>query len=235
MTTETNTNDRTEIYTALVNAQKSAQAVAKGGRNNHANYNYATAESIIEEARTALNENGLALLTGAYNVVPYENTTRLPEHVAAPPTGKVCVNYTLVHTSGQSMNFYAETSTIVEKGRPQDKAEASALTYNIGYFLRGLLCLPRVSDTDDVDQRNDMLPAPPLKMVSKPSPVATATPATTPGHSLDPAVTEVLGLIAAATDASALTALAEVVTAKGVAKNQVIRTAFANRSKELSK
>jgi lysozyme len=39
--------------------------------------------------------------------------------------------------------------------RPLDKAVATAMTYNLGYFLRGLLLLPRVEEGTDVDQRDD--------------------------------------------------------------------------------
>src|SRR5258707_6928030 len=47
----------------------------------------------------------------------------------------------------------SETPIVEDKSRPMDKAVATALTYNLGYTLRGLLLLPRVED--EVDQRDD--------------------------------------------------------------------------------
>lgn len=135
------------LSTALVQAQASCAAVEKGNRSGQG-YKYASAENMISEARVALNSSGLALL-------------RVSSHVAWGDTsadgktrvGSVFCDYLLVHTSGESLALSSETPAIVQAGRPDDKAVATALTYSLGYFLRDLLLLPRVEEGTDVDQR----------------------------------------------------------------------------------
>ena len=135
------------LSTALVQAQASCAAVEKGNKSGQG-YKYASAENMISEARVALNSSGLALL-------------RVSSHVAWGDTsadgktrvGSVFCDYLLVHTSGESLALSSETPAIVQAGRPDDKAVATALTYSLGYFLRDLLLLPRVEEGTDVDQR----------------------------------------------------------------------------------
>ncbi len=100
---------------------------------------------MIAESRAALNAAGLALVTLGFSY----------EKLEADEFGRVCVTYRLVHVSGEHLDFNASTAVIPEKGRPQDKAEATALTYNLGYFLRGLLLLPREEEGAAVDARDD--------------------------------------------------------------------------------
>ena len=153
MTTEKKqTNDRADLYAALVEAQRTANAVQKASRNEFHKYRYASAEDMIEEARGALHSAGLAVITTgwacAWGPAPTTGTTR---------TGATTVDYLLVHAaSGNDLHFTCTTATIAEKGRPEDKAEATALTYSLGYFLRGLLCLPRSDENATaVDARDD--------------------------------------------------------------------------------
>lgn len=131
-----------KIYTALVQAQQSAQAVHKSSVNAFHHYKYSSAEAIIAEAREALSSAGLALLTTGWT--PY----------AVGDSPGISVHYLLVHVSGESIQFSpCITAVVPDKGRPLDKAQATALTYSLGYFLRGLLLLPRVEE--EVDQRDD--------------------------------------------------------------------------------
>ena len=53
------------------------------------------------------------------------------------------------------MGLKYETPIIPDKGRPMDKAVATARTYALGYMLRDLLLLPRVEPSADVDARDD--------------------------------------------------------------------------------
>lgn len=136
---------------ALVLAQANAQAVGKDKKNEYHRYKYASAEAIIEEARGALTSAGLALLVTTWRVVD-----RNPQAKEKEPIGRLEVDYLLVHgMTGVERQFTASTPIIPEKGRPEDKAEAGALTSNLGYFLRGLLLLPREDETAAVDQRDD--------------------------------------------------------------------------------
>lgn len=136
---EHNQESKAEIYTALIKAQSVAQAVEKGSSNAFHKYKYASAESMIGEAREALSAAGLALMTVHWFI----------------REERMNVGYALVHGSGQMLEFQTSTAIIPDKGRPMDKAEATALTYNLGYFLRGLLLLPRVEPGTQPDERDD--------------------------------------------------------------------------------
>lgn len=129
------------LAAALIAAQQAAQGVTKDSKNEFHRYKYASSEAIIEEARAALSSAGLAVLTLGWK--PSEDKTTM------------CVRYRLLALSGELLDFECSTAIVPEKGRPQDKAEATALTYSLGYFLRGLLLLPRVDAEHEVDKRND--------------------------------------------------------------------------------
>lgn len=127
-----------KLQAALVRAQRAAKEVTKSSENKYHGYGYASAEAMIAEARDAIGQAGLAVIT--------EWTVS---------EGRVNVNYILMHEEGGSMSLMSSTPILPEKGRPADKAEATALTYNLGYFLRGLLLLPRVEKGAEVDDRDD--------------------------------------------------------------------------------
>jgi hypothetical protein len=146
--------------TALVKAQTAARSVEKDSSNSFHRYKYASAEAIIDEARSALVAAGIACLSTGWNFVPTAAEHVRPregkEGKPAPVVvGRVFVQYMVLHESGEWMQFEASTPVIPESGRPEDKAEATALTYNAGYFLRGLLMLPRVEEGSQVDDRHD--------------------------------------------------------------------------------
>lgn len=135
------------LYAALVAAQTAAESVGKDAENKFHHYKYASAEAIMAEARSALNEAGLATLMERWELLA-------PTHEGAPE--RVKVNFLTIHAhSEQTLKGDVEYFVIPEKGRPEDKATATALTYAEGYYLRGLLCLPRVEEGSQVDDRND--------------------------------------------------------------------------------
>jgi hypothetical protein len=131
-----------KLFAALVVAQRAAKSVTKDSHNEHHHYSYASAESVIEVARAALGEAGLALMA---------TTWRFVERPQGDPSaaGAVHVTYRLVHgESGESEDFKSEWFVVEERGRPLDRAVAIALTANLAYFLRGLLLLPRPDDEE---------------------------------------------------------------------------------------
>lgn len=135
------------LAAALVAAQSAAESVGKDATNKFHNYKYASAEAIMVEARAALNSAGLATLMEQWELLP-------PTHDGAPE--RVKVQFLTLHAnSDQTLKGVAEYFVLPEKGRPEDKATATALTYAEGYYLRGLLCLPRVEEGSEVDERND--------------------------------------------------------------------------------
>lgn len=172
MTTD-NATMGADISAALVKAQEISKAVGKDGTNKYHQYKYASAEAMIEEARTALTAAGLALFQAGFRFVE----SSLPR-ADKLPVGRVYVRYRLVHTTGQFYEFESSTSVIPEKGRPDDKAEFGAITANLGYTLRGLLLLPREDAETSPDARNDLTYTPPV--AAPPPPVVLPTPAPAP-------------------------------------------------------
>jgi hypothetical protein len=159
---------------ALVEAQKAARAVGKDAANAFHKYKYASAEAIIEEARGALSDAGLALiylgheptqpLMAPFSIYDWINeggkvSEAMKEEFARAPWPttpyRVLIRYVLVHESGSTVPFVDNAAVIIEKGRPPDKAESGALTTSLGYVLRGLLLLPRVEEGTDRDQDDD--------------------------------------------------------------------------------
>ena len=137
--------EKNGIAAALVEAQASAQPVEKGSENSFHRYKYASAEALMAEGRKALTEAGLVLACLGWELVDHGDT---------PPD--VVVRFRLWHgPSGESIDWPVTMPAVPEKGRPIDKAVSTALTYAQGYAIRGLLCLPRVDGTEDVDQRDD--------------------------------------------------------------------------------
>lgn len=138
-------SEPTKLFAAaLIAAQQAAQAVAKGAKNGFHGYRYASAEAIIAEGRSALSSAGLGVIPLSWEVSPDKTTIE--------------VRYRVYHVSGEHLDGHFQTSVIPDKGRPQDKAEATALTYNLGYYLRALLLLPRVEADAEVDSRDDRNP-----------------------------------------------------------------------------
>lgn len=136
------------LSAALVDAQRRAEAVEKTAQNSFHRYAYASSEAVIQVARRALGEAGLAV--SAHYAV---------EHLE--PHEMLAATYVLDHLSGESRSYSSSTPIIPEKGRPADKALAAAKTYDLAYFLRALLLLPRVEEGAEVDARDDSQHVPP--------------------------------------------------------------------------
>jgi hypothetical protein len=67
----------------------------------------------------------------------------------------------LLHTSGERMEITIAWPVVPDRGRPLDKAVASAATTSLSYLLRDLLLMPRVDEADDIAGRDDThVPAP---------------------------------------------------------------------------
>jgi len=127
------------LASALVEAQRAAVGVHKSSKNSFHRYDYASAETIIRAASTALTGAGLALVCVEADLVVVDDLKILRRR------------FTLYHASGQSIDLAQAWPIVVEKGRPLDKAVASADTAGLGYLLRSLLMLPRVEAGTDLD------------------------------------------------------------------------------------
>lgn len=132
-----------KLASALVKAQAMAHAVEKDSANQHHRYKYASAESMIREAKACLAECGLSFSAESVTLDKFD------EHLI------LHVVYRLRHESGESEVHDRIQAIIPGAGRPLDKAISTADTYALGYAMRGLLALPRVEEGTDVDQRDD--------------------------------------------------------------------------------
>lgn len=155
--------ERTNLYAALVRAQAKIEAVAKDAKNKFQGYDYASSEAIIEEARKALSEAGLAVFPIGQSIIGPLSTpaAQSDDKEERKPPGPHEVSSVLrTFRLAESVSCeYQDTAfswpVVPEKGRPADKALASALTSSLAYYLRDLLLMPRgVSPTDDMDHES---------------------------------------------------------------------------------
>lgn len=145
-----------EMAAAIVDAQQRARAVGKDAKNTFHGYKYASAEAMIEEARGALSDAGLALMQVGWTLEGERCESAVETKSGRGViVGRVAVVYRLLHKSGAFVEWVASTPVLPERGRPEDKAEMAALTANLGYVLRGLLLLPREDAESSINQRDD--------------------------------------------------------------------------------
>src|SRR5688572_24353426 len=135
---------RANLFAALARAQKAAQGVEKTKKITFGQqYKYASGEDVVAEARRAMANEGLAFTATSYKVSSRDEMLVLSSR------------YLLTHSSGESLEIESETPIIPGNGRPEDKATATAMTYNLSYTLRGVLLLERVDEGHEVDARDD--------------------------------------------------------------------------------
>ncbi len=134
------------IRAALLVAQQLLPGVLKDSKNDFHKYKYVSSESMIREARAALHGAGLALSPTRAEVITSDAL------VALGVPALLRAEWVLVHgDTGETMQLAFDWPIVPEKGRPVDKALASARTTGLGYMLRDLLLAPRVDREDDMD------------------------------------------------------------------------------------
>lgn len=150
------------VAAALVIAQAAVVKVPHDGHNKHHDYRYTTAEAVIEAAREPMAKAGLSFSSFAGKLTPptkitwWEQGADGPVEVVDTLPASIEVRGILAHESGETWETPPmHVPVIPEKGRPWDKAIATASTYALGYSLRGLLKMPRTDEADDLDRRND--------------------------------------------------------------------------------
>lgn len=149
-----------QIAERLAAASAAAAAVPKGSHNDFASYDYASAEQIISHVRPLLTAHGLGIYRLGWAAVRWTIT-----HDGEPCT-KVRVHFQ-VSALGTDVAWCTQVywPVVTSKGRPADKAEASALTDATKYWLLGLLMLPRADI--EMDQRPDSVSTMPAKKGAK--------------------------------------------------------------------
>jgi len=130
-------NHRTLIR-AMHAAQAMADRIGKDSHNDFSRYDYTSAEAQME-MWTAISEiHGLALIPTGHKLT------------AGDPM-ILTSKWNLCHISGDNQPVKADWPCVPGKGKPMDKAVASARTSALGYLIRDLLIAPRVNPTDDMD------------------------------------------------------------------------------------
>jgi len=140
---------------ALSLARDRCKMAAKGSYNAFHKYAYASADEVITTAKEALEGTGLAIIPQV------QEMTVLGSGNAA----LYALNRTifLSHASGEFIPLSVIGWPVVpERGKPLDKAFATALTNSLSYLLRDLLQMPRGAEVD-MDARDDT--------AAKPAPV----------------------------------------------------------------
>jgi hypothetical protein len=129
---------------AILKVQGSVDSVKKDKANPHFKSRYATLENVIDTARPALQEAGIAFVQAPGQVLD----------------GSVEVTTMLVHESGEWMR-----STLhVPLGKRDAQGVGSAITYGCRYSLMAMLGLPPTDDDDGHAAR----PQPPVKETHDP-------------------------------------------------------------------
>src|SRR5262245_9576184 len=136
-----------KLTEALAAARDRCKGAARDGHNPHHGYRYATADNVIDTASEALAGSGLALLPAGQRL----------NVLGTPPQCMYTLDRTILlsHSSGEFLPLVVEGWPVIpDRGRPLDKAYASALTASLAYLLRDLLQMPRGID-HDIAARDD--------------------------------------------------------------------------------
>ncbi len=134
-----------DLFAALAKAQADVESVGKDGTNTQRGYRYATTEAMIRGSRQHLAGHGLAFFSTWSQAMPSVAPGDIgKQHVAA----LVTIHWVLGHATGGQVSGTAHMDAIGSPARPPDKAVAAAVTYGLGFVLRGLLLLDRADEDE---------------------------------------------------------------------------------------
>lgn len=148
-----------EAQRKIVGVATSKQVASSGGPQ----YKYASTESIVDDCRGALAEVGLSV--SRVSSVMGDPLPPLPptKQGNAPRSWcKVTVVFAVCCSDTQEQRTYAVDLPAIEGGgKSLDKAVLGCMTSAMGYFIVGLLLVPRLDENeisarhDEEDRRND--------------------------------------------------------------------------------
>ncbi len=134
------------LLTALNAAMAACGYVQKTGQNNFHKYSYASEADLVESIRPALVENGLMLIGNQRRVWTDGSRTF------------VKIDYTLYHTSGESLGPIGAIGEAMDKG---DKATYKSITGAHKYLLYKLMLIATGDDPEnDAAEAPEPTPAP---------------------------------------------------------------------------
>lgn len=141
--------NRAELWQALLAAQKAVDNVAREGRNSAQNYDFATAEDVMTEARTRLHAEGL-ILTFSESSHQVRDTERQDKKtgqiVPGATVATVVLTMTLTHAASSQTYEFTVSGEGADYG---DKALPKAYTNAVKYGCRHLLLIPFGEDPEN--------------------------------------------------------------------------------------
>lgn len=142
-----------DLSTALAAAIAAARGAAKDARHQQG-YQYASAESVLSEAREALAAHGLSIVPASATVdwTGQIETRAKDGTVHVHDVGVLSRRCSLLGPGG-AIDLLSTWPVVCGPGRPRDKAIAGALTSSLAYLVRDLLLLPRLTE-DQLDARS---------------------------------------------------------------------------------
>lgn len=151
-----------ELDTAILNAQRAIQRVAKDGKNTTHGFAYALGDDIVEAARNALHAQDCKPARLGWEFRRVDGVSEL----------MVEVGFEILHVpTGQARRESVLWPIITAHKQGLDKATAAALTGCWSYWLVGELAIPRKNEDQrgaDMDGRNDN--PPPTPRPARPEP-----------------------------------------------------------------
>jgi hypothetical protein len=164
---------KSELAAAWAAVRDRCITAFKDKKNPHHDYSYASAESMLTAVAEPLKESGLSLamsapqlkVVGSGNLAVYAMVRQV----------------WLIHTSGESVYLGGlEWPVCPDRGRPIDKAYATAITTSLAYLLRDLFLIARVDPETDMDARDDRAAAETPAASTEPIQAAPSTPTPAP-------------------------------------------------------
>lgn len=152
------TNLTPGLVRALARAQAQVQTVGKSGRNTTGDgYDYATADSMIAEARRVFAGQDLYWLCVSRSLEPPTFDLGTSRWACSLVVTESIVMHVDEHGVVGMLVSRGECVSIGSGASPPDKADKAAETYLRGYIARDLLAIDRakVKSSEDVDARGD--------------------------------------------------------------------------------
>ena len=140
------------LAAALAAACAHATGAPKDSRHQQG-YAYASAESVLGEARAALSAHGVSVVPVSSEIEwtgTIEATSR-DGRSQSHDVGTLRRSIAVIHGI-ERIDAALDWPVVCGPGRPRDKAVAGALTSSLSYFVRDLLLLPRLTE-DQLDAR----------------------------------------------------------------------------------
>lgn len=139
------------VYQKLMAVQQNLKA-HKGQHNNYGNYNYRSAEDILEAVKPLLLEQEAIILINdeIYNLDGQVNRERKGEDVLREiPNNYIKATVTFIDCeSGQEINASAFAKECQHTGMSADQCTGCASSYARKYALNALLCIDNTADSD---------------------------------------------------------------------------------------